>query len=252
MIIPSDRLRLRQAGHGAGLPFFLIFTLLWLSSSVEAVPVRGGWVVRHDITTPERVRQVVDTADRAGTKTLFVQVRGRGDAYYQSALVPIAEDVEEGFDPLGAVLSEARTRGMTVHAWFNVYLTWSQARWPELIWAPPGLWTTWSAEGWKAGIFLHQTTTRAAICRLLFMNWCARTMLMVFIWTMFDTRTNTMTLGRLQSTSFREPTDEMCGRWTRPTGGPGSPGGASRLQSSCNAFIGSDRRYVRLFAFLQP
>jgi len=131
VIIPSDRLRLRQAGHGAGLPFFLIFTLLWLSSSVEAVSVRGVWVVRHDITTPERVRQVVDTADRAGTKTLFVQVRGRGDAYYQSALVPIAEDVEEGFDPLGAVLSEARTRGMTVHAWFNVYLTWYQDRWPK-------------------------------------------------------------------------------------------------------------------------
>ena len=132
MTFSSERACTGQAGQVVGLPFLIVSALiLWMPALIWATPVRGLWVVRHDISTPGRVREVVDTAVRAGMTTLFVQVRGRGDAYYRSALVPMAEDVEDGFDPLEAVLVLARARGLTVHAWFNVYLTWSQDRWPS-------------------------------------------------------------------------------------------------------------------------
>jgi uncharacterized lipoprotein YddW (UPF0748 family) len=129
----SERAYTGQAGQPVGLPFLLVCALLLLCvpSGIWGAPVRGLWVVRHDISTPDRARQVVETAARAGLTTLFVQVRGRGDAYYRSTLVPIAEDVEEGFDPLKTVLALAQNRGMTVHVWFNVYLTWHQDRRPE-------------------------------------------------------------------------------------------------------------------------
>ncbi len=128
----SERACSGQAGQWVGLPFLLVLAL-GFRSPVEArsAPVRGLWVVRHDIATAAGVREVVETAVRAGTTTLFVQVRGRGNAYYRSALVPLAEDVEEGFDPLADVLAQARDHGLTVHAWFNVYLTWYTDGWPN-------------------------------------------------------------------------------------------------------------------------
>ena len=108
-----------QPGLISWLPIF--FVLAW--GTVKADPVRGVWVVRHDMATPASVATVVETAKNAGMNTLFVQVRGRGDAYYRSDLVPLAEDVESGFDPLAACLKLANRQGINVHAWINVYLT---------------------------------------------------------------------------------------------------------------------------------
>ncbi|HCK10576.1 MAG: hypothetical protein CME21_08975 [Gemmatimonadetes bacterium] len=109
-----------QPGLISWLPIF--FVLAW--GTVKADSVRGVWVVRHDMATPASVATVVETAKNAGMNTLFVQVRGRGDAYYRSDLVPLAEDVESGFDPLAACLKLANRQGINVHAWINVYLTW--------------------------------------------------------------------------------------------------------------------------------
>ena len=89
--------------------------------------MRGVWVVRHVLTSPEGISHAVETARRAGLNALFVQVRGRGDAYYRSRLAPAGEglpDAVPDFDPLDLVVREAHRAGMEVHAWVNVYLTW--------------------------------------------------------------------------------------------------------------------------------
>ncbi|HUG54319.1 MAG TPA: family 10 glycosylhydrolase [Vicinamibacteria bacterium] len=95
--------------------------------SVAARPeMRGLWVVRTGLVTPEAVDQVVDSAARAGFNALFVQVRGRGDAFYASRLVARSELLRgqrADFDPLARLLRAARARGMEVHAWINVLLT---------------------------------------------------------------------------------------------------------------------------------
>jgi uncharacterized lipoprotein YddW (UPF0748 family) len=88
--------------------------------------MRGLWVVRTALVSPEAVDQVVDQARTAGFNALFVQVRGRGDAFYRSRLVtrsPLLAGQPADFDPLSRLLERARAGGLEVHAWINVLLT---------------------------------------------------------------------------------------------------------------------------------
>ncbi|MCS6775845.1 MAG: family 10 glycosylhydrolase [Chloroherpetonaceae bacterium] len=103
--------------------------------SPEGVPaeMRGLWVVRDSLTSPQSIRQVVETARKYHFNALFVQVRGRGDAYYHSPYEPRAEALAgqpPDFDPLRQVIEEAHAHGIAVHAWLNTYLTWSGHRRP--------------------------------------------------------------------------------------------------------------------------
>jgi uncharacterized lipoprotein YddW (UPF0748 family) len=94
--------------------------------STSPPEMRGLWVVRTGLLSPESVDQVVDGAARAGFNALFVQVRGRGDAFYASRVVERSELLRgqpADFDPLGRLLTRARARGLQVHAWVNVLLT---------------------------------------------------------------------------------------------------------------------------------
>lgn len=96
--------------------------------------VRGVWVVRTTLTSPEAVRKMVRSTHEAGFNTLLVQVRGRADAYYRSAFeAPPAAlaGAPNGFDPLALVLEEAHARGMEVHAWVVAQLVWGVGPLPE-------------------------------------------------------------------------------------------------------------------------
>lgn len=94
--------------------------------------VRALWVVRDSLTSPASIRSVVDQAVAGGFNTLFVQVRGRGDAYYVGA-EPRAEALRgqpESFDPLQQLLAQARAANLQVHAWINVNLVSSAVTLP--------------------------------------------------------------------------------------------------------------------------
>lgn len=98
-----------------------------VESQEPAAPreVRALWVVRHTMTDPEAVRQLVERATANGFTDLIVQVRGRGDAYYNSPYEPRAEELADqpaDFDPLAQVIDEAHRAGLRVHAWLNTYL----------------------------------------------------------------------------------------------------------------------------------
>ncbi|HXK12367.1 MAG TPA: family 10 glycosylhydrolase [Vicinamibacteria bacterium] len=105
--------------------------LLALSSALpgRAAPpqgeMRGLWVVRTALVSPQAVDQVVDDAGQAGFNALFVQVRGRGDAFYKSRLAArssLLERQPREFDPFARLLARARARRIQVHAWVNVLL----------------------------------------------------------------------------------------------------------------------------------
>jgi uncharacterized lipoprotein YddW (UPF0748 family) len=90
--------------------------------------LRAAWVVRYALTSQEEIDRAIDYAIRARFQLLFVQVRGRGDAYYRSSLEPAASDLEqsvETFDPLAYLLTRAHDAGIAVHAWVNVCYVWS-------------------------------------------------------------------------------------------------------------------------------
>ena len=87
--------------------------------------VRALWVVRTTLTSPEKIRAMVQAAKDNGFNTLIVQVRGRGDAYYRSSREPRAIELKDqplDFDPLAMTLTEAKLRGLKVHAWLNTSL----------------------------------------------------------------------------------------------------------------------------------
>ncbi len=105
-----------------------VIFLFYPSLAYSQPEVRGLWVVRDTITTPEKVKKLVQFADNNSFNVLFVQVRGRGDAFYHSYFVPGPEDypyIPSTFDPLEEIIKLAHDRNIEVHAWFNMYLTWS-------------------------------------------------------------------------------------------------------------------------------
>ena len=90
-----------------------------------ASEVRALWVQRATIASPSSIRALVQSARAAGFNTLLVQVRGRGDAYYQSKLEPRPATLSKQpltFDPLETALAEAHSAGLRVHAWVNANL----------------------------------------------------------------------------------------------------------------------------------
>jgi uncharacterized lipoprotein YddW (UPF0748 family) len=67
----------------------------------------------------------VEMARAGGFNTLIVQVRGRGDAFYQSRYEPrsfVLARQPASFDPLAVMLATAHRAGLKVHAWVNVNL----------------------------------------------------------------------------------------------------------------------------------
>ncbi len=88
---------------------------------VAAHELRGLWVVRTSMTTKESIERLVDLASRSNFNALFVQVNGRGEAYYTSSIVPTMPDVAPGFDPLAFCIERAHAGGLQVHAWINAF-----------------------------------------------------------------------------------------------------------------------------------
>ena len=125
------RMRVCEIGRASRVlasAFGLVVGLLGLGggSAGAELPadVRALWVVRTSLTDGDPARIPIEAA-RLGANTLFVQVSGRGDAYYRSEILPRAEDVPEGTDPFSQLLEAARPLGLSVHAWINVGLVWS-------------------------------------------------------------------------------------------------------------------------------
>jgi uncharacterized lipoprotein YddW (UPF0748 family) len=90
--------------------------------------VRALWVVRDVLTNTDSIKLMVQRAAAHGINTLIVQVRGRGDAYYQSRWEPNPPGVTvtRKFDPLALVIREAHARNIAVHAWLNTMVLANQ------------------------------------------------------------------------------------------------------------------------------
>ncbi|MDA3835276.1 MAG: family 10 glycosylhydrolase [Spirochaetales bacterium] len=102
----------------------LFFTILYVSAAIALAHAegRGTWIVRFDIDTPEKVKQICSKENQQQFDRYLVQVRGRADSWYESAFVPKAEEVVD-FDPLAAMIAECTD--VEIHAWLNVYYLWT-------------------------------------------------------------------------------------------------------------------------------
>ncbi|MDI6739867.1 MAG: family 10 glycosylhydrolase [Candidatus Edwardsbacteria bacterium] len=89
------------------------------------------WVIRYSLTSPAAAKKIVDRARQAGVTDLFVQFYARGEAYYNSAVIPHASCVRPDFDPLAIMIRECKAKGIKIHAWINVFFVWSSDQRPR-------------------------------------------------------------------------------------------------------------------------
>src|SRR5476649_743901 len=99
-------------------------SLLLFSQPHAQDEVRALWVVRTTLTSPSAIATMVTAARSGGFNTLLVQVRGRGDAYFQQGIEPrpVSLAAQPAFDPLATTIAKAHEAGLRVHAWINVNL----------------------------------------------------------------------------------------------------------------------------------
>jgi len=98
---------------------------------------RGLWVDRWSYQSPKDIQTIIQKAAQANFNAIFLQVRGKADAYYQSNYEPWAAGLtvsgtytqtqlgqNPGWDPLQLAIDEAHAQGLQLHAWINVYPVW--------------------------------------------------------------------------------------------------------------------------------
>ncbi len=107
----------------------MIATLIFLFSipiDAKAFYNRALWIVRDHIINKESADDIIAFAEANDYNILFIQIRGRGDAYYSSKIVPRTHLLKEtDFDPLQYILKKSKDRDLQIHAWMNVYYLWS-------------------------------------------------------------------------------------------------------------------------------
>jgi uncharacterized lipoprotein YddW (UPF0748 family) len=103
--------------------------------------VRALWVdaFRDGAKTPAQIDQLIQDAVTANINTLIVQVRRRGDSYYNNSLEPRTEDpnLPAGFDALQYLIDKAHAKHLEVHAWLNTLVAWNSSippKDPNHIW----------------------------------------------------------------------------------------------------------------------
>ena len=118
----------------ARILLYILFGLNILIASPPNEEFRATWVITWDhinrYETPEqnleRVAKIMDDHAEANMNAVIFQVRQSGTAYYQSSYEPwgyYSSYQNPGYDPLEVAIEEAHSRGMEIHAWFNVFQT---------------------------------------------------------------------------------------------------------------------------------
>ncbi|HEX3507976.1 MAG TPA: family 10 glycosylhydrolase [Candidatus Dormibacteraeota bacterium] len=117
---------------------------------------RALWVdAFHDgIKSPTQVEKLIADAHRGNLNALIVQVRKRGDAYFNQSDEPRATDIlgPPGFDPLAYVIQLAHdsTPRIEVHAWLNTFFVGDTSK---VFANHRSAWGNLSNTGTKSGLF---------------------------------------------------------------------------------------------------
>ena len=114
--------------------------------------VRALWVTRFDYKSPDDVKKIIENAAALNFNVILFQVRGNGTVFYPSKIEPWAFELtgetpatvgkDPGWDPLKLAIQEARSRGVELHAYVNVFPAWRAQKYPppdsgQLWWAHP-------------------------------------------------------------------------------------------------------------------
>ncbi len=150
-----------------GVMMLLLMGTLPVKANETVRPeVRALWVdaFRPGFKTPDQVDKLIEDAVNANLNTLIVQVRRRGDAYYNNSIEPRTEDPEltPGFDALQYLIDKAHANQIEVHAWLNTLVAWNNDIPPEdsnHVWNIHGPKTT-DEETWVSYYRVYNDTSK--------------------------------------------------------------------------------------------
>ncbi len=105
------------------------------TSPVPSEEMRAVWLTHNEIYSMcktgngfrENISSAISAVADAGINTLIVQMRPFSDALYHSGIFPSSSYLGEAqgsdydFDALEIIIKEAKSRGVSVHAWINPY-----------------------------------------------------------------------------------------------------------------------------------
>lgn len=80
---------------------------------------RAVWITRSLLADPETLAGALELATSIGCNMVFLQVNGRGEAYYASQILPEAPEKVPRFDPLRYAVEWGQRHGVRIHAWVN-------------------------------------------------------------------------------------------------------------------------------------
>ena len=107
------------------------FSTIMNANTLQQKNNRYLWVVRTALTAKKNIDEMIQFATLNRINNIIVQVRGRGDAYYNSKIVSKSNLIKiKKFDPLSYTLKLAKDKGIKVHVWLNTYLLWSSKKLP--------------------------------------------------------------------------------------------------------------------------
>ena len=110
----------------------LFFFLLQFSfAQLSELDTRCLWIVRESMYNEKMINSALVYAYQSGYNIVFIQVRGRGYAFYNSEIVPKHPKIATEFDPLDYAVTLGHALGIEVHAWMNSYILWSSKTPPE-------------------------------------------------------------------------------------------------------------------------
>ena len=115
----------------------LIITALFFFSNqvilaqLSDLKTRCLWIVRESMYTESSIDSALVYAYQSNYDIVFIQVRGRGYAFYDSNIVPKHPNIDPDFDPLEYAITLGNALGIEVHVWLNSYILWSSKYEPE-------------------------------------------------------------------------------------------------------------------------
>ena len=115
------------------LSFIALFAFIsdFAFSQLSTIDTKCLWIVRDSMKSKAEIDSAMIHAYKAGYDVVFLQVRGRGDAFYDSKIVSKNDLIDKDFDPLAYAISLGHTIGLEVHAWVNCYILWSSKYKPK-------------------------------------------------------------------------------------------------------------------------
>ena len=93
--------------------------------------LRGVWVDRWTFSSADDVETIMANSAAAGFNTVFFQIRGNADAYYDSQYEPWSKNLtgtlgqDPGWDPLQVAVESGHSHGLAVHAYVNAFPLWA-------------------------------------------------------------------------------------------------------------------------------